>query len=277
MNQRPFPNAAMIFVTCDNYSDAWLPYFKCMNKHWPEFNWPVYLCSETKGLEIEGYNIHCPLKDDKDDNRQWSRRLLKTLRNIKEEYVLFTLEDFWLTSKVDDDKVRRILSILDNDPSIGFICMVNEKKAFSDRKGRLKPWVVASEYSDLWECTAECGWRLTTQMGLWRKSYLIKMLRAHESAWVFEDLATWRSNIFSKKRVFDTKEAIFEYPYGGIFGRGKVHEEHMALFDPSLLEDCVNKRGILRATDPIPSPEAAPRKGLQYYLRVIKSFLPCIR
>lgn len=152
--------------------------------------------------------------------------------------------------------------------------MVNEKKSFSDKKGRNQPWVVNSEYSDLWECTSACHWRLTTQMGLWRKSYLIKMLRSHESAWAFEDLATWRSNKFSKKRVFDTKDAIFVYPYGGVFGRGKVNEKYLDRYDSSLLKECILKRGVLRTTDPVPSPETTSQKDLSYYIRVIKSFFP---
>lgn len=274
MNQRLKTNVAMLFVTCDNYCDAWLPYFACLKNHWPEFCWPIYLCSESKGLEIDGYKIYSPLKNSKEDNRQWSKRLLKTLQHIDEEYILFTLEDFWLTSKVDDNKVRQILSILDNDSSIGYICMINEKKALSDKKGGSIPWVVCSEYPNLWECTKACHWRLTTQMGLWRKDYLVKMLRSHESAWSFEDLATWRSTRYSKKRVFDTKEAIFVYPEGGIFGRGKVLEKYINQYDISLLDASIKKRGLLHISDPMPSPEATAKKDLSYYVRVMKSFLP---
>lgn len=263
----------MLFMSCDNYSDAWLPFFSCLRKHWPEFSMPVYLCSESKGFVLDGYDIRCPLQGTK-GNLLWSRRLLKTLKSIKEDYILFTLEDFWLTSSVDNNKVMGIVDIIQSDSSIGYICMINEKEPKAMEWGITEEWVKECEYSPLWECTDKCPWRLTTQFGLWRKDYLIKMLRAHESAWAFEPLATWRSVRYSKKRVFDTKCAIFNYPYGGILWRGKVNERYLDFYDSEILEQPLKKRGLLRTTDTVPAPEKSASKNLSYYINTLKSYSP---
>lgn len=268
-------NVAMVFMTCDSYNDAWLPFFKCLSKYWPDFSMPVYLCSETKYLAITGYDIRCPLKDSTGSNL-WSKRLLKILKAIKEDYIFFTLEDFWLTSKVDNNKVNEIIEIMKTDSSIGYICMINEKEPKSKEWGIKEKWVKECEYASLWECTEKCLWRLTTQMGLWRKDYLIKMLRAHESAWVFEPLATWRSIHYSRKRVFDTKEAIFKYPEGGILGRGKVYEKYRDYYEAELLEEVISKRGLLLTSDVIPAPEKTAVKDFNYYVNVLKSYAPKI-
>ncbi len=266
-------NVAMLFVSCDSYSDTWVPFFKCLKKCWPEFSMPIYVCAESKSFSTADYDINCPLKDTT-GNEQWGKRLLKTLKSIKEDYILFTLEDFWLLQKVDDNKVKNIIRIMKDDSSIGYICMINEKKPKSEEWGIPDPWVKECEYSPLWECTPKCQWRLTTQMGLWRKSYLKKMLRAHESAWAFEPLATWRSLKYSKKRVFDTKETIFDYPYGGVLWRGRVCEKYVGMYDLDLIASCIEKRGILRDIDPIPNPQVETKKDIRYYLNVLKSYLP---
>lgn len=267
-------NIALLFMTCDSYSDTWFSYFSCLKKHWPEFSMPIYICSESKGLTLPGYNISYPLEGTS-GNELWSKRLLKTLKKIKEDYILFTLEDFWLTDRVDDNQVNDVIETIQRDNSIGYICMINEKKPFSERKSAYKNWVKDCEYPILWECTKECGWRLTTQMGVWRKEYLIKMLRAHESAWSFETLATWRSSRYSKKRVFDTKHTIFKYPEGGVISRGLVREKCIDIYNPDLLSKCIAKRGVLRDTDPLPNTSAGtPTKNLKYYINVIKSYSP---
>ncbi len=266
-------NVAMLFATCDNYCDAWHPFFDCLHNNWPKFCMPIYLCSESKDFSKDGFNIKCPLAGTTNNN-SWSSRILRTLKAIKEEYILFALEDFWLTSIVDDAKVNEIIRIMKDDSSIGYICMVNEKKPLSEKWGYGDVWCKECEYPLLWECTKDCKWRLTTQIGLWRKDYLIKMLRSHESAWSFEPLASWRSVRFSKKRVFDTKETIFSYPYGGVLWRGKVHESYIPLYDEDIIKPCIEKRGILKDSDTIPNPENKANKNIRYYINFIKSYSP---
>lgn len=206
---------SMLFSSCDSYDDDWIPFFTQLKKFWPEFNMPIYIGAESKTFQFEGLDIRCPLSNGP-VYRQWSKRLLKLLEYIDTDYVLFTLDDFWLTAPVDNTKFERILSYMEKDKRIGFVCLkqeiVPERTSEKDMAA-----AVECQYPELWRCLKDKSFRITTQFGLWKRSYLIKILRAHESAWYFETRATWRSK-FCWERIYDVKESITIYPVGGFFG-----------------------------------------------------------
>ena len=257
----------MILSSCDSYEDAWYPFCHQLVTYWPEFDMPIYLGTESKTFKYEGLNIMNPLSGGK-IYRQWSERLLQLLKRIDSEFVLFMLDDFWLTEKVDDSEFKRIFSYMEKDKSIGYICLKQEVKDYSSATDKAN--AVDCEYPELWECKANKSYRITTQVGLWRKKYLIKLLRSHESAWFFETRATWRSK-FYRERVFDVKKTVLTYPIGGFFGGGKCYSDYIDLYPKEILEVPL-KRGTIQfgATRTYPKDV----KGIMYYWNLLKSISP---
>lgn len=262
-------NISMLLSSCDKYDDSWAPFFIQLRKFWPEFNMPVYMGTESKTFQIEGFDIRCPLANGP-IYRQWSKRLMKLLEYIDTEYVLFTLDDFWLTAPVDNEKFEKIVSYMEQDKRMGFVCLKQEiipgKTSEKDMAA-----VAECQYPELWRCLKGKSFRITTQFGIWKRSYLTKILRSHESAWYFETRATWRSK-FYWEYVYDVKESITVYPVGGFFGGGQCYEDYKDLFDSELIRPCVEKRGFIhfgdhRAYPPVP-------KGFRYYWSILRSMLP---
>lgn len=212
-------NISMLLSSCDKYDDSWAPFFIQLRKFWPEFNMPVYMGTESKTFQIEGFDIRCPLANGP-IYRQWSKRLMKLLEYIDTEYVLFTLDDFWLTAPVDNEKFEKIVSYMEQDKRMGFVCLKQEiipgKTSEKDMAA-----VAECQYPELWRCLKGKSFRITTQFGIWKRSYLTKILRSHESAWYFETRATWRSK-FYWEYVYDVKESITVYPVGGFLWGGSV-------------------------------------------------------
>lgn len=260
---------SMVFSSCDKYDDAWFPFFTQLKKFWPEFDMPIYMGTETKTFEFEGLDIHCPLANGP-VYYQWSERLLKLLDYIDTEYILFTLDDFWLTAPVDNAKFEKICSYMENDKRMGFVCL---KKEIVPGRTSAKDMAaaVSCAYPELWRCLKRKSFRITTQIGIWKRSYLIKLLRSHESAWYFETRATWRSK-FYWERVYDVKESITVYPVGGFFGGGQCYEDYKDMFDADLIRPCVQKRGFIHFGDNRNYPPAP--KGLKYYWSLFRSMLP---
>ena len=212
-------NISMLLSSCDKYDDSWAPFFIQLRKFWPEFNMPVYMGTESKTFQIEGFDIRCPLANGP-IYRQWSKRLMKLLEYIDTEYVLFTLDDFWLTAPVDNEKFEKIVSYMEQDKRMGFVCLKQEiipgKTSEKDMAA-----VAECQYPELGRCLKGKSFRITTQFGIWKRSYLTKILRSHESAWYFETRATWRSK-FYWEYVYDVKESITVYPVGGFLWGGSV-------------------------------------------------------
>ena len=132
---------------------------------------------------------------------------------------------------------------------------------------------VSCDYPELWRCLKGKSYRITTQIGIWKRSYLIKLLRAHESAWYFETRATWRSK-FYWERVYDVKESVFVYPVSGFFVGGKCCEDYKGLFDDELIRPCVEKRGFIQFEDRDHRDYPPTPQGLSYYWSVFRSALP---
>lgn len=262
-------NISMLFSSCDGYDDAWIPFFTQLKKFWPEFDMPIYIGAESKVFKFEGFDIRCPLSEGP-IYHQWSERLLKLLYQIDTEYVLFALDDFWLTSPVDNSKFEKICSYMENDKRMGYVCLKQEIVPGKTSRRDMNA-AVDCQYPELWRCLKDKSFRITTQFGIWKRSYLIKLLRSHESAWYFETRATWRSK-FYWERVYDVKESVTVYPVGGFFGGGQCYEEYKELFDSVLINQCVEKRGFIRYgehRDYPPTPH-----GFKYYWSLFLSILP---
>ena len=264
-------NVSMVLMTCDKYEDTWNPFFSQLKVNWPEFNMPIYLGSETKTFSFLGFNINCPLSRE-EPIEQWSMRLLKLIDKIDTEYILFFLDDFWLSQKVDNNCFNKIFSYMQENNDIGFVCLLHEEKKFITINR--ETLITSSEYDELNEWKKGLPFRITTQAGLWKKSYLIKLLRAHESVWYFETRATWRSK-FCKERVFNVKDNLLNYPVGGVIGGGKLYKDYLHLY-PKEITDMCSERGLIDFCDSDKRRYPQNPKGIKYYWDLLLSALPKI-
>lgn len=261
-------NISMILMTCDKYEDTWYPFVTQLKSNWSEFNMPIYIGTETKKFSYQGFDIRCPLANGPVYN-QWSNRLLKLLQHIDSDYILFFLDDFWLSEKVDNIRFENALSCLKSNSDIGFICLLHEEKYYLKPEQRIN--IVESEFEEFNEWKKGLPFRITTQAGIWKKKYLMKILRSHESAWYFETRATWRSKYY-KERVLNAKKSIFNYPIGGVIGGGKLYRDYLHLYPEDITSRCTH-RGIINFGD-IRQYPGIMNKGLKYYISIIKSAMP---
>lgn len=210
----------LIISSCDKCSDLWFPFFKLLKEYWPKFERKVYLCTDAKQFSVTGFDISCPLNMPKGST--WSENLMSLLEQMDEEYVLMMLEDFWLKSKVDVLQLQRCEQIMTQDAGIGFICMVHQLDPSKENP-------VSKDYPELIEYGCNTPYRVTTQAGLWRRDYLLRLLRRHESAWWFEMFGSKRSRRYAY-RSYVVNRSIFEYDDGGVLFRGSYVSEYVERF-----------------------------------------------
>ena len=210
-------NIPLIVSSCDKCSDLWQPFFYLVKKNWPDFDRKVYLCTDSMTFAYEGFDITCPLRMS--SGSTWSENLMTLLKGMDEEYVMLMLEDFWLKEKVDEAQLYQCEEIIKNDPSIGFICLVHQLDPSPDNPA-------SENYPNLIEYGQRTAYRVTTQAGLWRRDYLLSLLRKHESAWWFEMFGSKRSRR-SDYHSYVVKKSVFSYDDGGVLFRGSFVEEYI--------------------------------------------------
>lgn len=210
----------IIVSSCDKCSDLWPSFFWLLKKNWTGFERKVYLCTDSKTFGYEGMDIECPLRMSKGST--WSENLMSLLSGISEKFVLFMLDDFWLKTKVKVELLNRCEEIIKNDPEVGFICLIHQLEPSVENS-------ISKKYPDLIEYGRKTPYRVTTQAGLWRRDYLLSLLRKHESAWWFEMFGSRRSRR-SKFRSYVVKNSIFNYDEGGVLFRGSYVKDYVDYF-----------------------------------------------
>lgn len=211
---------AFVVSSCDKCCDLWDPFFTLVKRHWPDFDYRVYLCTDSKQFSFGGFEISCPLKMR--TGSTWSENLMALLKQVDEEYVLLMLDDFWLKADVDINRLQRYEQMMQEDKDIGFICLVHQLESSTENP-------ISLEYPELIEYGSHTPYRVTTQAGLWRRDYLQSLLRRHESAWWFEMFGSKRSrNSYFMSYV--VRDSVFSYDNGGVLFRGSYVSEYVRPF-----------------------------------------------
>ena len=265
-------NICFILCSCDAYSDLWNPFCAQLLRFWPGFNLPIYLCTESKEFQYEGLTIKAPLKDANETLTSWSRRLEVLLENLPYDYFIYMMDDFLMTDTVDVTAVEAAYNIMIDNRKIGLIHLWPMISADSDK--RRVDNAVDCKYEGYYLIRKGMPYRINCQVAIWRKDYMLKILRSHESAWNFELFGTIRSRFYADT-VLATKKQLFHYPEGGLLWRGKCQKEVLHFYDKDLIAESIEKRGIIEAG--APSMYKKRPRDFTFFWGLIKSFTPRFR
>lgn len=245
----------VVFCTCDNYSDLWHDFFRLFKKYWPQFNGQIILNTETKAFKYEGLNIseplNCPL------NTSWSDRLSLSLKKAASEYVLIMLDDFYLKASVDNERFLETLEFMNSNSGIASVTYLHEPGMKKEVSG-LEGFNYRKNFS---------VYKMTAHLTLYRKEYLMSVLKAGESAWEFEVNGTVRA-WFKRGRFLCPNNSfeIFPYDFGSLVIRGGYLKPVKEYFEKN--EGCVfnPERPILEKWEGNAS-EGGLRKKIKYLIK----------
>lgn len=206
-------DVTMVFCTCDAYADLWENFFKLLEKYWPEFDGDIILNTETTPFQYKNMKISEPLHCGADIS--WSDRLSLSLKRVKTPYVLIVLEDFYLKAPVDHTAFLETLEFMKNNPDVVSVTYLQEP-------GLKKP---QPELPGFYKRKQFSLYKMTAHITLYRKDYLLSVLKKNETAWEFEVNGTIRS--WFRKGGFlcppNDSAAVFDYDFGTLCIRGKYY------------------------------------------------------
>lgn len=253
-------NITFLLNSCDKYSDTWTPFFSLLKKNWPNLNMPIVLNTETKQFSFEGLEISvCNTPDAK----TWSERFLSVLEKVSTEYVLVFLEDFFIEDKVNEEEFDRCFHYIVQHSNVGCV-------SFKNTPGGTIESETLSGYSKL---PAKAKWRVNCQAGIWRVSFLKKLLKKHENAWEFESWGSYRSRFYKDEiySVMKQQKKVFDYDWGK-----PIYRSHWNLEAINRIQE---KCGVEINTDSLPKIDnmsmlpkpPKPKHDLKYFMHRIKS------
>lgn len=191
-------NIALLISTYDDSEDLWRPLEQTYLRYWNDINFPIYLTTNYKVFTsdlFESLTIG--------DELSWSDNLIKSLNKIKQNYVLLTFDDLFLTSQVDN---LLLLSLVDRAVQEDFN-YVQFYRSIS--KGRRLDNLIFKKLN-------KTKYKNSTIWSLWKKEVLLNLLEEQESAWDFERKGNLRS--FKYDNFYSTRRNVIPFINGIVKG-----------------------------------------------------------
>ncbi|MGC8829560.1 MAG: hypothetical protein ACP5TE_07265 [Verrucomicrobiia bacterium] len=159
---------AVFVFSYDWASDLWQLFFHCLlNNITPDV--PVYLLSNYRYYDDPRVKT---IKVGRDKN--WGGNMKIALKEVKEKYILYLCEDYFVTGKVDIEKITQIVNFVDSREGI-FVRMCN--------------WVEEGEkvgFMGLYEISPKTQWMAHLQPCLWHREKLREMAIPGHDPWQAE-------------------------------------------------------------------------------------------
>lgn len=172
-------------LSCDKFCPVWPAFYALLFKYWPESRGNVFHYSENLDPKILG--VTPLLSGLKTSPANWSDGLLYALERINSPNLILMLEDFFLNSRVNCEKIGEIYMKMQGHPDIG--CF------------RLVPIPGADQPVDAesGKITRKAPYRISTQVAIWEKGFLKSIVKSGENPWEFEHLGTERSRTVNRE------------------------------------------------------------------------------
>lgn len=165
-------NLSMIVSSCDKFSDIWEAQIALLNRNWADRNMETILVTDKPtNLNFKQVRIFSA-----GTKIEFSERLKAALEEVTTEFVLITLDDYFLTQKIDSDKITNLTKIMESE-DLDYIRIYSKPKA---RKGNLK------HYKSLYRIDTSKNYSVNLYPGIWRVSFLKRTFENSLSAWEYE-------------------------------------------------------------------------------------------
>lgn len=196
------PDLTIIVVSTDSYADIWAPFFDCKNKYWNDCKYETILVNNTLNVTYSNtYVLNCG------EDAQWSDRTRKVLSEIDTKYVCFLLEDYFISSTVDNDTIDEVISFMETSG-------IKYYKLLSLSEFKSAPY---KKSNHLREITAKYPYGISLMPAIWDRQYFIDMVGK-------DSYTPWK---FEVDRLIEEKKATTDEIIGVYDNRNILNITHM--------------------------------------------------
>lgn len=209
---------SIVISTCDKFSDLWDANIQLLNKNWSDRNVDTFLVTD-KPTERTFNNVKVVAAGE---GTEITERLRVVMPLIKTEYVLFTLDDYFLTEKISTRAILEDLDIMNKHQIDYMRLFVMTMKSLKNRK--------ATEIqSEIYLLDNNAGdYIVSLYAGIWRKDFMEKTLIQTLNAWQYEVALTKMAREM-EARCADSRRG--EFPILDVIRKGKVLTKARKYFD----------------------------------------------
>jgi hypothetical protein len=190
----PRTDVSFVIVSCDRYQDLWQPFFSCMDRHWADCPFPVYLVTNEAPFRRSGVSVIHVGPD-----RDYASNLITAVSAVPTPWVILWLEDLVFTGRVDTE---RLLSIVTEAVAAGagYLKLTTDAPlSFEDEQGQR-----------IGAIPTGVRYRSAIGTALYRKDTLLQLLVPGLSAWELDrsDLSNRLPEPFMALTVREARKPI---------------------------------------------------------------------
>ena len=191
-------NVALIISTYDDSEDLWMPLEQTYLEYWKDIRFPIFLTTNQKVFNSQLFNSLTI-----GNELSWSDNLIKSLDKITQEYVLLTFDDLFLTARVDNLFIEKLMqqAIQGKFNYLQFYRSISKGRKMDDFIFK-KSNITRYKNSAVWS--------------FWKKDILLELLNKEENAWEFERNGNIRS--YEYKDFYSTRRNVIPFVNGIIKG-----------------------------------------------------------
>lgn len=162
----------LLLVSYDGYGDMWPAFFECKEKFWPDCPYPLVLANNQRNYRAHNIRVINCGKD-----AQWSTRTRLALESVESKYVLFLLEDLFISGVVKTADLQAAIDLMEKDSLYYYKIMTFSKIRTKNYKG--------IDY--LHEIPASWPYGISLQAAIWNREFFLNMVGKNDyNPWVFE-------------------------------------------------------------------------------------------
>ena len=98
----------------DGAFDLWKPFFDIFYSYWDDCAYPVFLINNKLSFDYSSFHNseRKPFVINTGEEINWFHRSIDSLKKIESDYVLFMLEDYYLSKKQDNRNYEKIIEFM---------------------------------------------------------------------------------------------------------------------------------------------------------------------
>lgn len=169
-------NASLLISTCDKFSDLWDAHISFLRKNWLGDLWNVYMVTDRPtDKSYDGVEIIVA-----EGGLDFPMRIKYALDFIKTDYVLLTLDDYFLIEKTYSEKLEYLIDRAETE-NIDYLLLYNR------RKTNLKKY---ESIDKLVPIDLNQKYAVNLYPAIWSKKFLKNSVNGDLSPWLYESTLT---------------------------------------------------------------------------------------
>lgn len=202
----------VIISTCGKYADLWDPCLRLMEQNWAARKGQTFLLTDDESE----YTFPAVELVAAGKGKELPQRLQILLPRIHTEYVVLTLDDYFLTQPIEEDAIQTLLRYMEKR-DLSYMQMYPMPRCYLRAEGAAEDPEEPGYY--LWDLKQPGDYRVCLTPGIWRKDFLAQTVTQVGNVWQFEVGLTHRARELGVSVGTSNRR---EFPYLDVIRKGKV-------------------------------------------------------